>query len=71
MPQDNFWTSLATYCQELAPVAGPLLASVGETADAIDRAKRPRLPATTRPKRLRSTKPSQLTTLLATEDDYE
>lgn len=36
----SFWTSLATYCQELAPVAGPLLGAVGETAAAVDRAGR-------------------------------
>ena len=37
----SFWTALATYCQELAPVAGPLLSAVGDTADAVDRAGRP------------------------------
>lgn len=37
---DNFWTSLASYCQELAPVAGPLLDAVGNTAEAVDRANR-------------------------------
>ncbi len=36
----SFWTSLATYCQELAPVAGPLLGAVGDTATAVDRAGR-------------------------------
>lgn len=36
----SFWTALATYCQELAPVAGPLLSAVGDTADAVDRAGR-------------------------------
>jgi len=36
----SFWTSLATYCQELAPVAGPLLCAVGDTASAVDRAGR-------------------------------
>jgi hypothetical protein len=36
----SFWTSLATYCQELAPVAGPLLGAVGDTASAVDRAGR-------------------------------
>ena len=63
MPQDNFWTSLATYCQELAPVAGPLLAAVGDTADAVDRANRPT-------KALRSSSRALRAELLATEDDY-
>ncbi len=36
----TFWTSLASYCQELAPVAGPLLSAVGDTASAVDRAGR-------------------------------
>lgn len=36
----TFWTSLASYCQELAPVAGPLLSVVGDTASAVDRAGR-------------------------------
>ena len=36
----SFWTSLATYCQELAPVAGPLLGAVGDTASAVDPAGR-------------------------------
>jgi hypothetical protein len=36
----SFWTSLATYCQELAPVAGTLLGAVGDTATAVDRAGR-------------------------------
>lgn len=40
MSSPNFWTSLASYCQELAPVAGPLLSAVGETASAVDRAGR-------------------------------
>jgi hypothetical protein len=34
----SFWSSVSTYCEELAPVAGPLLAAVGATADAIERA---------------------------------
>lgn len=34
----SFWSSLATYCEELAPVAGPLLGAVGATADAVERA---------------------------------
>lgn len=40
MSTSNFWTSLASYCQELAPVAGPLLSAVGDTASAVDRAGR-------------------------------
>lgn len=36
----TFWNSLASYCQELAPVAGPLLSAVGDTATAVDRAGR-------------------------------
>lgn len=36
----NFWVALASYCQELAPVAGPLLSAVGDTAEAVDRAGR-------------------------------
>ena len=34
----SFWASLSSYCEELAPVAGPLLAAVGDTAGAIERA---------------------------------
>ena len=37
---DNGWTSLAHFCNELAPVVGPLLSTVAETAHAIDRAQR-------------------------------
>lgn len=40
MTAPNFFTSLSAFCQELAPVAGPLLTSVAETASAIDRANR-------------------------------
>lgn len=40
MSSPTFWTSLASFCQELAPVAGPLLSAVGETASAVDRAGR-------------------------------
>jgi hypothetical protein len=40
MSSPTFWTSLASYCQELAPVAGPLLSAVGETAAAVDRVNR-------------------------------
>jgi hypothetical protein len=34
----GFWTTIATYATELAPVAGPLLEAIGLTANAIDRA---------------------------------
>jgi hypothetical protein len=34
----SFWTTLSAYASELAPVAGPLLTAVSETASAIDRA---------------------------------
>ena len=39
LPTDGgFWTTLASYATELAPVAGPLLEAIGHTAKAIDRA---------------------------------
>jgi hypothetical protein len=59
----SFWTSLSSYCQELAPVAGPLLAAVGDTADAVDRAGR-------QTKSLRTSSRSLRADLLATEDDF-
>ena len=34
----SFWTTLSAYASELAPVAGPLLTAVSDTANAIDRA---------------------------------
>ena len=34
----SFWTTLSAYASELAPVAGPLLTAVSDTATAIDRA---------------------------------
>jgi len=34
-----FFAALATFCQELAPVASPLVHTVGETAAAIERAQ--------------------------------
>lgn len=37
---DSIWTTIASYANELAPVAGPLLDAIGQTADAIDRAER-------------------------------
>jgi hypothetical protein len=37
---DSFWSTIASYANELAPVAGPLLDAIGQTADAIDRAER-------------------------------
>jgi len=40
MSSPTFWMALASYCQELAPVAGPLLSAVGDTASAVDRVGR-------------------------------
>jgi hypothetical protein len=34
----SFWTTLANYCNELAPVTGPLLSTIGATASALERA---------------------------------
>ena len=39
-PESGFWGTIATYASELAPVAGPLLDAIGQTATAIDRAER-------------------------------
>lgn len=36
----TFWNTLATFCNELAPVTGPLLQALGDTAGAIERADR-------------------------------
>ena len=36
----SFWGTIASYATEIAPVAGPLLDAIGQTASAIDRAKR-------------------------------
>lgn len=36
---DNPWAQFATFCQELAGVAGPLLNALGDTAAAVDRAQ--------------------------------
>lgn len=57
----SFWASLSSYCSELAPVAGPLFAAVGDTAAAIDRAGRSDSALTT--------KASRLEALLHAEDD--
>ena len=35
----SFWGTLSSYASELAPVAGPLLDAIGQTASAIDRAE--------------------------------
>jgi len=59
----SFWTSLASYCHELAPVAGPLLGAVGDTAQAVDRASR-------QTKSLRASSRTLEADLLATEDDF-
>jgi hypothetical protein len=37
---NNGWADFAHFCSELAPVMGPLLSTVAETAHAIDRAQR-------------------------------
>ena len=36
----TFWGTIASYATEIAPVAGPLLDVIGQTANAIDRAER-------------------------------
>jgi hypothetical protein len=38
--QPSFWTNVSIYCSELAAVAGPLLAALGDTAGALERAER-------------------------------
>jgi hypothetical protein len=57
----SFWATLASYCQELAPVAGPLLGAVGDTAEAVERAGR-------QTKALRASSRTLAADLLATED---
>jgi len=37
--KESIWGTIASYAIELAPVAGPLLAAIGQTAEAIDRAE--------------------------------
>lgn len=34
----SFWTVFSTYCSELAPVTGPLLTALSDTASAIEQA---------------------------------
>jgi len=41
MRNDTFWSAVARYCAELAPVAGPLLKAAADTANAIERAAAP------------------------------
>jgi len=36
--EPNFWSTIATFCRELAPVSGALLDSISQTAAAIDKA---------------------------------
>lgn len=36
----SIWATIATFCQELAPVSGPLVDAIGQTARAIDRGNR-------------------------------
>jgi hypothetical protein len=59
----SFWNQLATYCQELAPVAGPLLGAVGDTASAVERAGR-------QTRSLQASSRTLAADLLATEDDF-
>ncbi len=59
----SFWASFASYCNELAPVAGPLLGALGETANAVDRAGR-------QTQSLRAASRTLEADLLATEDDF-
>jgi len=37
--EESIWGTIASYANELAPLAGPLLAAIGQTAEAIDRAE--------------------------------
>ena len=37
--EENIWGTIASYANELAPVAGLLLAAIGQTAEAINRAE--------------------------------
>lgn len=59
MPRD-FWSTISDFCTELAPVSGPLLSVLGETAAAIDRANNPprqlKSAAAPEPKRLSASK---------------
>lgn len=36
--ESDIWSTIATYANELAPVAGPLIEAMGNSASAIDRA---------------------------------
>ena len=38
-PESGFWSAIASYASELAPVARPLLEAIGQTAGAIERAE--------------------------------
>ena len=58
----SFWNTLSSYCEELAPVVGPLLGCVAETADAIDRAG-------TQPKSRRALKSAAVQSRLSPEDE--
>ena len=35
--EGSIWATIASYANELAPVLGPLLAAIGQTAEAIER----------------------------------
>ena len=37
--EESIWGTIASYANELAPVAGLLLAAIGQTAEAINRAE--------------------------------
>lgn len=41
MRKDTLFRSIARYCSELAPVAGPLLLSAADLAGALERAALP------------------------------
>ena len=36
---NGIWSTIATYAKELAPVAGPLLEAISQTAMAVERAE--------------------------------
>jgi hypothetical protein len=60
--EPNFWSTIATFCRELAPISGPLLNCIGQTAAAIDRAE-------SEPRRLRQVLDVNRQPVLTPEDD--
>lgn len=44
----SFWSTVARYCAELAPVVGPVVAAAGDLAAALERADTAELPPRTR-----------------------